>query len=88
MKKAICVMLIVVLVVMLCGCGRKTGESFTTSGRFSIISGDIPIAPYHETIITDKETGVMYLAIYGYNHLGVTPLLNADGEPLLWKEAE
>jgi len=88
MKKIICVMLVVVLVAMLCGCGRNVGEGFTESGRFVILSGDNPNAPYYETVITDKETGVMYLVIYRYNHCGVTPLLDSDGKPLLWEEAK
>jgi len=88
MKKTICVMLVLVLVAMLCGCGRNVWEGFTTSGRFVIVSGDNPNAPYYENIIVDKETGVMYIAFYGYNHFGVTPLLGSDGKPLLWKEAE
>ena len=86
MKKAICVILIIVLCFSLCGCGGKTGESFTMSGRFVIVSGDNPNAPYHETVITDKDTGVLYLVIYGYNHCGITPILNADGTPMLWKD--
>ncbi len=88
MKKAICIMLVIVLVAVLCGCGRKVWEGFTTSGRFVIVSGDNPNAPYNETVITDKETGVIYLVIYGYNHCGITPLLDSDGKPLLWEECE
>ena len=82
MKKAICIMLVIVLVAMLCGCGRKAGEGITKSGRFVIVSGNNPNAPYSETIITDKETGVMYLVIYSGYHFGITPLLNADGTPM------
>jgi hypothetical protein len=72
----------------MCGCGRKTGENFTKSERFTIVSGNNPNAPYSETIIVDKETGVMYLAVYGYHHFGITPLLNADGTPMLAEEGE
>ena len=88
MKRIICVVLVIVLVAMLCGCRREVGEEFTWSGRFVIVSGSNPNAPYHETVITDKETGVMYLVIYVCNHCGITPLLDSDGKPLLWKEAE
>jgi hypothetical protein len=86
MKKAICVMLVVVLVAMLCGCGRKAGEGFTKSERFVIVSGDNPNAPYFDTVIADKETGVLYLVVYSGYHFGIAPLLDADGKPLLWKE--
>ena len=83
MKKAICLILIIVLCFFLCGCGRKTGENFTKSERFTIVSGYNPNAPYYETIFVDEETGVMYLAVYAYNQFGITPLLNADGTPML-----
>ena len=83
MKKAIFVILIIVLCFFLCGCGRETGENFTESERFTIVSGSNPNAPYYETIIVDKETDVMYLTVYVSHHFGITPLLNADGSPML-----
>lgn len=86
MKKAICVILVVVLVAMLCGCGRKAGEGFTKSERFVIVSGYNPNAPYFDTVIADKNTGVLYIVFYAYNHFGITPLLDSDGKPLLWEE--
>ena len=85
MKKAICAILIIVLCFFLCGCGRETGENFTESERFTIVSGSNPNAPYYETIIVDKETGVMYLTVYSMYQFGITPLLNADGSPMLAK---
>ena len=88
MKKVICAIVIIVLCFFLCGCGRKTGENFTTSERFTIVSGNNSNAPYYETIIVDKETGVMYLVVYAYNQFGITPLLNADGTPMLAEEGE
>lgn len=85
MKKVICVILVVMLVMTLCGCGRKASEGFTESGRFVIVSGYSLKAPYNETIVVDKNTGVLYLVIYAYNHCGITPLLDSDGKPLLWE---
>lgn len=85
MKKVIIVILCFLL-IFLCGCGRRTGENFTSSDRFVIVSGKNPNAPYLETIIADKDTGVLYLVVYGYNQLGITPLLDENGAPLLWKE--
>lgn len=83
MKKAICVILLIAIAATLCGCGKKTGEGFTTSERFVIVSGNNNNAPYCETVIADKETGVLYLVIYVYNHCGITPLLDTDVKPLL-----
>lgn len=81
MKKLIIIACCILLVFM-CGCGRKPGDNFADSGRFTIISGENPNL-YQETIIVDNNTGVMYLALHGYNHFGITPLLNADGTPML-----
>lgn len=86
MKKAICAILIIVLCFFLCGCGRETGENFTDSERFTIVSGSSANAPYYEAIIVDKETGVMYLTVHSKYQFGITPLLNADGSPMLVKE--
>lgn len=86
MKKVICVILVVVLITILCECGRKTGEEFTKSERFVIVSGNNPNAPYFDTVIVDKDTGVLYIVFYKNQHFGITPLLDSDGKPLLWKE--
>lgn len=74
--------------VFMCGCGRKIGENITGSKRFTIVSGDNMNAPYYETIFVDEETGVMYLAMYVSSQFGITPLLNADGTPMLAAEGE
>lgn len=83
MKKVICVMMVIILAASFCGCGRETGEDFTSSGRFIIVSGYSSSAPYQETIIADKDTGVLYLVVYTGHQCGITPLLDADGKPLL-----
>lgn len=84
MKKLI-IIICCILIVFMCGCERRPGEDFVKSGRFTIVSGENPNAPYYDTIIVDNNTVVMYLALYGYNHFGITPLLNADGTPMLIK---
>ena len=86
MKKTICVILLVVSAMLFCGCGPKIGENYTESGRFILMSGDNPNAPYYENIIADKETGVMYLVLYTHYQFGITPLLNADGSPMTLDE--
>ena len=84
MKKLI-IIICCILLVFMCGCGRRPGEDFVKSGRFTIVSGENPNAPYYDTIIVDNNTGVMYLALYCSHHFGITPLLNADGTPMLIK---
>ena len=86
MMKKLIMIICCILLVFMCGCGDgKPGEDFVKSGRFTIVSGANPNAPYYDTIIVDNNTGVMYLALYGYNHFGITPLLNTDGTPMLIK---
>lgn len=87
MKKLVLIMCCISLIFM-CGCGRKTGENLTNSERFTIVSGNNVNAPYYETIFVDEETGVMYLAMYAAHQFGITPLLNADGTPMLAGEGE
>lgn len=86
--KKLAIFVCCISLIFMCGCGRKTGENFTNSERFTIVSGDSSDAPYYETIIADKETGVMYLIVYRPYHLGITPLLNADGTPMLAEEGK
>lgn len=81
--KKLAVIVCSISLLFMCGCGRETGESFTSSKRFTIVSGNNPNAPYNETIFVDEETGVMYLALNVYNNFGITPLLNADGTPMM-----
>lgn len=84
--KKLAIFVCCISLIFMCGCGRKAGDNFTYSERFTIVSGGNPNAPYHETIIADEETGVMYLIVYGPYHFGITPLLNADGTPMLAEE--
>ena len=82
MKKLI-IIICCILLVFMCGCGRKPGDDFVKSGRFTIVSGGDPNAPYYDTIIVDNNTGVMYLALYNYSQFGITPLLDTDGTLML-----
>ena len=36
-------------------------------------------------IAYDKNTKVMYMCVYGYQTMGITPILNADGTPKLYE---
>lgn len=86
--KKLAIFVCCISLIFMCGCRRKIGETFTNSKRFTIVSGDNLDSSYHETIIADKETGVMYLIVYGYYQFGITPLLNADGTPMLAEEGK
>ena len=36
-------------------------------------------------IAYDKNTNVMYMCVYGYQKMGISPILNADGTPKLYE---
>lgn len=40
---------------------------------------------YAHSILKDKETGVLYLLIEGYQRAGITVLVDAEGKPLVDK---
>lgn len=43
---------------------------------------------FSKTILVDKETGVNYLFVQSGYSGGLTPLLDADGKPVITKTAE
>jgi hypothetical protein len=56
--------------------------------RFIALKGETNGLLTKTKIIVDKQTGVQYLFVaYGYGG-GLTPLLNKDGTPLLYVEAD
>ena len=88
MRKMLKIIIVFAVIALLCGCGAKDGQNFTESDRFVIVSGKDVNAPYREVIIVDKETGVLYLTIRTIYSIGITPLLDSDGMPLLWDGKE
>lgn len=71
MKKYICIMLMLILPLLLGGCSGDAGSN----EHFDISYTSLP----SPVTITDKETGVVYLA---YNH-GLVVMRNPDGSILV-----
>lgn len=81
---AFAVVMLFAVLALLCGCARESGESiFDSSDRFKILSGSYEGDSLDAFIIVDSKTGVQYMTIYGPYRFGITPLLNADGTPML-----
>ena len=81
-----------IVLVSLWGCSAVEPEStWPESTEFSELESGAPRFSTHGTnldywhVIVDHSTGVQYLYRYRY---GLTPLLDADGTPLLVAEAE
>lgn len=90
-KKVICILLTVMMILTLASCSKLSGDKAYHSARFVVVEEnggahrDV-LGYYKETIFYDKETGVMYLGVRAANQLAITVLLNADGTPMLYEE--
>ena len=54
--------------------------------RFEVVSQDGSGFSYLRVILVDKETGVNYLFVQSGYAGGLTPLLDADGKPVMTKK--
>ncbi len=86
-KRIICVLLCVIFVFFLVGCGtsiEQVDENPQKSGSMFIIVEGRGLHPYQ--IVYHRDTKVMYAISFGANNVGnFTVLLNPDGSPMLWK---
>ena len=83
--------LAIILLIMICcfmfvGCDRKNDVTTTTEldSRFKIIK-DTNDGLGYCNIIVDTETGVMYLFRGAADRGGLTVMLDADGNPLIYE---
>ncbi len=82
MKKLIALLLCLVMVVSLfagCGAVEESGGGYSITNRFESVWYD-----YDSEIFVDTETGVMYFYYDGYNAGGLTVMVDAEGNPLIW----
>lgn len=83
MKKIVMAILLMLMIVMLCGCGAKVeSEPMGKVSMFVLVeSGQDYRIVYH------RDTKVMYAISFGGMAHGIfTVMLNADGTPQLWGE--
>ena len=74
---------IILTAIMFCLCGCSSESVAETERRFVDIGG-IGFGGNETCIIVDKTTNVQYLFFKSGYGGGLTPLLNADGTPLLY----
>lgn len=81
-KKIGCAVIAILLVLLLIGC--TSNDAVVQQEMFaSVENGTSWIVVYH------KETKVMYVvSMSSYNCGNFTLLVNADGTPMLWEDAE
>lgn len=88
MKKIIAIFIMVfVCYTIFAGCSKqsKTTTVNELNGRFTIID-DGNLGMGYCNIIVDNETGVMYLFRGSMNRGGLTVMVDADGNPLIYSE--
>ena len=84
---------IAAIVVALCGCtcgiagcserAAAQEEENEEQYRFVISDRSINSLFVSASIVTDTETGCQYLFVYYSGSAGLTPLVDADGKPML-----
>lgn len=81
MKKIIALFLCLVMVVaMLAGCaGTPIAEDVETGDRFVVV-----VSQGSNAVYADTETGVMYYFHKSGYGGGMTVMVDADGNPLIW----
>ena len=86
MKRITCIIIILVFCfTVLCSCSNKTANGNT----YYAIASDITFVKVVDNVYFDvlvhKETKVIYILNEEMYQGGMTPLLNADGRPILWE---
>lgn len=78
---------IMLLTVILSGCGQRTIQNEAKKDQDSYNTYFIKISSeYGGDIVYDSRTGVQYWRSEGaYNHGTLTVLIDADGKPLIYK---
>ena len=84
MKKLYAALAIVCVIATGCGVYQANAESKQQKKRFSLVSYE-KVQYDGLLIISDNQTGVMYLVYDGDKQGGITVLVDADGKPLIWE---
>lgn len=83
MKKTILIALILAMALSLFACAETNEAAEVEAPRFIVehINADY----FRAYIITDTETGVQYLFVNNVNEGGLTVMVDANGDPLIWE---
>lgn len=85
MKKFVCLLLVIVILLAFIGCSKSESESepydTNTTDRFIRVYRD-----FNNAIYVDKETNVLYFWHCGGYAGGLSMMLDENGKPLLWEK--
>lgn len=78
-----CVFLLALIAMLLFGCALETEAEKTGTMFVPVYNG------MYYSVVYEKDTKVMYAVSDGAKNRGTfTMLVNADGTPMIWKEAD
>ena len=90
MKKVICAILLICILLMLVACSTSTDKQTAETARFIVVHHEL-ITDTNDVmrikILVDTETRVMYMYTTGAQESGLTVLVDKEGKPMLWEEA-
>ena len=89
MKKFISIFICVCLMmVVLAGCSSVSTVDAKENQQSRIAVVDIAeqTLDIYTYVIVDKETGVSYLWVDGYQNGGLTVMVDENGDPLIWEK--
>lgn len=86
MKKLICIFIIaVMLIASLVGCCNSVNAA-NENNRFEKISYSDHMGGYRINFYRDIKTDIVYMFTKDMDSVGISPLYNADGEPMTYDE--
>ena len=86
-KKAAKIILALLFLLFLCGCGIPNKADKERAGlfvNFEVIWRDPD--DWNIKVLVDRNTGVLYYQVWTSYRYGITPILKADGKPLLYSD--
>ena len=94
MKKVICAILLICILLMLVACSatadKQDDKQTAETARFIVVHHEL-ITDTNDImrikILVDTETRVMYMDTTGAQESGLTVLVDKEGKPMLWEEA-
>ena len=87
MKRWITLLVAMIMAGLFCACTPQPGENAFVSDRFEVVSKEVDTL-WDEYIIRDTETDVLYLYLFGAYRAGITPLYNADGSVMVYRQGD
>lgn len=85
-KKAVLATVIACAILAGCGTVEVDAAQKEKQARFEVLDSEWIDTNSYAKIVVDNETGVMYFMLDIYEGGGITVMVDAEGNPLIWEE--